>query len=145
MSHDRTPAGRPAAMSAHIISLSDDGYIRLTHDALLGVSLAHLISGVDDECSETIGRGVGVSPICGYTEWISTSSPVLSLGWDWQLVGACGEVRCAKLCAPRSNVMLIDAHGHDLGAAETAGLLGRVVDALAWQPEVMADITTRYA
>lgn len=145
MSHDPTAAGRPATTSAHIISLSDDSYVRLTHGALLGVSLAHLISGVDDECPDSIGRGMDVSPIRGYTEWVSTLTPVLSVGWDWRMNGSSGRVRCERLATPRSNVMLIDDQGRDLGAARTAELLGAVVDALGWQAEVIADITSRYS
>lgn len=145
MSLDRTDPEPAAAIRAAIISLSDDSYVRLSYQMLLETPLVHLISGMDEEGADAGWCGCGVPPIGGYTEWTSRTTPVLSVGWDWQLGAARGEVRCVRLNAPRSNVMLIDAQGRDLGAARTATLLASVVDGRAWQPEVLASITTRYA
>jgi hypothetical protein len=72
------------ADATSMMKIDNDGYIRLWLGELQSVELVHLLSGLDEaDC---------VDPACtdraeihGYTEWISASEPVVSVGWDWRV------------------------------------------------------------
>lgn len=72
------------------ITLSADGYVRLTLDTLLTIRFSHSISGMYEDMLISAGEGASLSATYGYTEWVSTTKPLLSLGWDWQLGGGGG-------------------------------------------------------
>jgi hypothetical protein len=138
-----TPGSRPTQEPQ--ITLCEDGYVRLTHDTLLAIPLQHLLSGLDEDAPAGACEGASLAPISGYTEWVSTTTPAITLGWDWQLDLAQGRPRYARLGAPRTNVMLVDTHETDLGRAKTAMFLELAIDALPWQEEVSRSIAARYA
>lgn len=127
-----------------MITLSDDGYVRMTVAALRTTPLVHLLSGVDEDASDLPWEGASCRPISGYTEWVSVTTPVITLGWDWRVDVSTGRPHYERLGAPRSNVMLIDGHGQDLGFARTAGLIEAFVDAFCWQEDLHQFIVTRY-
>lgn len=135
-----TPPRSPEPM----ITLSEDGYVRLTLETFLTTPLVHLLSGLDDDNPTLCREGASFACISGYTEWVSTTTPTVTLGWDWQLGIPKGNAIYARLAAPRSNVMLVDAMQQDLGPAKTLALLEAAIDALAWQEEVQTYIATRY-
>ncbi|WKB51106.1 DUF4902 domain-containing protein [Eleftheria terrae] len=99
----------------------------------------HLFSGLDPECLD------GALPLCGgaaagisgYTEWVSCDEPLLSLGWDWRLDHRSGW---PEVAAPgvRSNLMLVDEQGFDLGSALTIDRLNALLKTLDWQAAVAA-------
>lgn len=113
---------------------SDDGFVRLSLDAILGVPLEHYLSGTD---RDPLGRACCGMPttICGYSEWVSRTTPLLSLGWDWHLSGVQGLIGLVRVGLPRSNVMLVDRHGIDYGWQHNLETLGTVVDALPWRDD----------
>lgn len=126
------------------ITISSDGYVRLTFDVLQQVPLTHLISGLDEEDnssfeSETI--------ITGYTEWISSTSPAISIGWDWMFnYSQKNGIYYKKMDSePRSNIMLIDTQQCDIGHAKTAEQLELLIEKLAWQIVVQNYISEQYA
>jgi len=116
-----------------MLALSNDGYIRLTLRQLQAVPLHHLLSGLDEDCSATI---------TGYTEWLSEGSPAITLGWDWCMVG---QARLQRVEDPRSNLMLVDDHGSDLGFDATLTALSAFVDALEWQKTTLSALEERYS
>lgn len=128
-----------------MITLSEDGYIRLTLETLLATPLVHLLSRLDDENTISHQEGASYAHISGYTEWLSTTMPTITLGWDWGLDVSQGQPHYVKLGVPRSNIMLVDALAHDLGSTRTSVLLETVMDALAWQEEIHQYLVTRYA
>ena len=128
-----------------MIALSDDSYIRLTLETFLATQLVHLLSGLDDDKPIIPQEGASLARISGYTEWLSTTTPTLTLGWDWGLDVSQGQPLYVRLGVPRSNIMLVDAMQHDLGPAKTSVLLEAAIDALAWQEEIHQYIITRYA
>lgn len=130
---------------APMITLSDDGYIRLTVGTFLATQLVHLLSGLDDDKPIPPQEGASLAHISGYTEWLSTTTPTITLGWDWELDVSQGQPLYVRLGPPRSNIMLIDAMQHDLGFTKTSVLLEAVIDALAWRVEVHQHLLTRYA
>lgn len=132
--------------SAPMIILSDDGYVRLTWEIFLATPLLHLVSGMDEDSPIHPHEGASLSRISGYTEWVSATTPIITLGWDWVLDGGTqGQAIYMKVEAPRCNVMLIDAMHRDLGSATTLELLGTAIDTHTWREEVHKHIVARYA
>jgi hypothetical protein len=89
--------------------------------------------------------GATRAAISGYTEWLSMTIPALSLGWDWMLGSADRVLRYQRIGEPRSNVMLIDVHGRDLGPRSSAVALALLVDDFNWQDTVASFVRTRYS
>ncbi|GGP27384.1 DUF4902 domain-containing protein [Silvimonas amylolytica] len=127
------------------LGLCEDGYIRLDFNALQHTELIHLVSGLDDDPSGGLKCGTGVAAISGFTEWISTARPVVSIGWDWVIGSRDGRAYYMMVGKPRSNIMLIDDQCRDLGFEATADLLMARLDRLIWQEATNAAITSRYA
>lgn len=122
-------------------AISDDGRIRLHLAELRAVHLLHLISGLDENIPDTISAGALPTTISGYTEWVSDTVPVISIGWDWQMSDSSRPVRVGE---PRSNLALQDAEQLDTACIETAVLLEAFVDTLDWQRVVLHQIVARY-
>jgi hypothetical protein len=128
------------------ITLSHDGYVRLTFDAFQQIALIQLISGLNEDMPAVLQQGASLSEITGYTEWISTTVPAISIGWDWKLQPSLPENNYYERSGdPRSNLMLTDTKQNGLGPVKTAALLGKAVDGFDWQIEVQKFINNRYA
>lgn len=127
------------------ISVSADGYIRLTDESIFGLAYSHLLSGLDEEVTDFAGEGAVSSEISGYTEWVSQTVPVITLGWDWFLACTNGEPHLLRVGKPSSNVMAIDCKGQNLGYDATLNLLCSLVDTMDWQSVVIRHIKQRYA
>lgn len=117
-------------------TLSPDGYVRLTLEQFRTVVLRHLWSGLDPEDSASLYTGAIETHITGYTEWISETTPALSIGWDWQLQGVSGHVHYLRGGTCRTNIMLVDAFYKDYGTVETSRMLQAVIDETDWQMAV---------
>ncbi len=141
----QTDAAKYPCDRAPIITLSEDGYVRLTLKTFLVTPLVHLVSGLDEDSPAPSQEGGSLARISGYTEWVSASTPIITLGWDWWLDVSQGQTVYVRLSAPRSNVMLVDAMQRDLGSAQTSVLLEAAIDEFAWREEVQKQIVTRYA
>jgi hypothetical protein len=124
---------------------SEDGYLRLSQARIRAIPLTHLISGLDADPAGLGAVGATRAAIAGYTEWITLTIPALSLGWDWVLESAERELRYLRVDEPRSNIMLLDRRGRDLGFMPTAMALGLLVDEFNWQDTVAKFVRTRYA
>jgi len=61
------------------ISVSDDGYIRLSGDSIWALVYTHLLSGLD-EGDEYLKEGAICSEISGHTEWVNQTVLVITLG-----------------------------------------------------------------
>lgn len=124
--------------------LHQDGYIRLTQTQLQGISLAHLISGLDEDAPSLVPAGASQTAITGYTEWVSLGSPAIAVGWDWQMNMSNDQVQLERISDPRSNIMLKDDSEVDMGQTKSLSLLGGYIDTLNWQPETFSCIDARY-
>ncbi len=134
------PVGAP-------LVISKDGYLRLTLSAFRALGLRHLLSGLDED-AEYPGRksaGASVASILGFTEWVSDTTPAVSLGWDWRLNTLSGRPRYVRDSEVRSNVMLIEPGLGDLGDAATSATLSAAIDVLAWEAETSHYISNYYA
>jgi hypothetical protein len=142
------PRARRAASGVRVpLAVSPDGYVRLTLTAFHSIALAHLMSELDADIDlpPSTASGACLASIVGYTEWISHTTPAISLGWDWRIATAAGQVRYEREGEVRSNVMLLDAQRRDLGALATGVLLCVAVDILQWERAVDQYISNRYA
>lgn len=124
--------------------LSSDGLIRLTVDQLLSTPLEHLVSGVDLDADGTPMACGTQTSLSGYTEWVSTRDPTISIGWDWRLQTLAEGVRWIRVGLPRSNLMLTQDSGRDTSWHGNLEILGTVVDALAWREILPQVVAARY-
>lgn len=124
--------------------LSPDGYVRLTLEQFQWIPLVHLLSGLDHDKYHSLHEGASQTHISGYTEWISETAPVITLGWDWRLEGASGRTHYLRTGLPRSNIMLVDDQRRDLGPANTTKLLEVAIDKTAWPAVIQRHIMDRY-
>lgn len=127
-----------------MLLVSDDGYIRLTFAELRQIHFLHFASGLDDVDASLIQASAAHSEITGYTEWLSDTTPTITIGWDWVMHFQNGRIRLRRVGEPRSNVMLQDADGRDVGTQQCSLLQEMFVDRLPWEPAVERAIHSRY-
>ncbi|MFZ3088267.1 MAG: DUF4902 domain-containing protein [Methylotenera sp.] len=128
------------------VNLSADGYIRLTLETLSSIPLVHLLSGIDLDNSDIFQEGASLASVSGYTEWVSTTMPVITIGWDWGLDTLQGSPVCRRIETPRSNIMVIDSITlQDLGYIKSLELLETLIANFKWQEEVTRYIALRYS
>ena len=118
-----------------ILKLSDDGFVRMNFTDLMKESLSHLIS-----IKEEIKVSEPFTTIFGYTEWISVTVPIISVGWDWKMSYDDRFVKIVKVGQPRSNVMLLDYMKCDIGLDHTESLMGQKIDTIGWEMLVKQNI-----
>jgi hypothetical protein len=124
--------------------LSLDGLIHLTVEELLSTPMKHLISGVDlDEMDFLKSCGM-MTTISGFTEWASTESSSISIGWDWYVQTTIFGHRLTRVGLPRSNLILTKNAGEDTSWDKNLEILGTVVDALPWREMIPNAISERY-
>ncbi len=128
------------------LTVSLDGYIRMSLSSFMTLPLNHFLSGLDDDIAPHIAEDGTQALICGYTEWLSASAAVVTIGWDWHL-DLTGDRPCyVRAGRPRSNVMLIDeVNGRDLGEDATSILTIIKIDQSDWKNDVRKHISMRYA
>lgn len=119
-------------------------YVYLPVEQLQIVQLVHLISGLDEDHPALAGNGACPTAITGYTEWISTEDPQLTLGWDWEMHGGGRSAALSMVGEPRSNVMLRQAGAVNLGHQRSAALLKEWISGYNWQLGTLQHITARY-
>lgn len=128
-----------------MVTLSQDGYVRMTLAAFENIPLEHFWSGLDDDSVTSHSAFTDICTISGYTEWKSSTQPVISVGWDWRLDVSQGRPRYLLVGSPRSNVMFQNASLRDLGHVRTASLIKSTVDSIPWQKETVKAIRVRYS
>ncbi|NNM82657.1 MAG: DUF4902 domain-containing protein [Burkholderiales bacterium] len=134
----------PNPPSSRIPEVSKDGYIRMTFRELHDLELVHLASGLDEEDHDRGFEAAQHTEITGYTEWITETTPAITIGWDWKLEISGNRPRLIKCDLPRSNIMLISGD-EDSGPEITATLLDIFLDSISWQSKVYEQIGLRYA
>ena len=99
--------------------------------------ICHLFSALDDDAFQDAEQCGRTTVISGYTEWVSHSTPTITIGWDWQLGISPLYSQCRRVGNPRSNIMLQRSDWSDVGWHLTAAILGRAVDQRNWQETVL--------
>jgi hypothetical protein len=136
-----------SSVAASRIGVVPDGYLRVSGARLLRVRLQHLLSGLDEEAPEHALRGLGATAatLAGFTEWVGGQRPAISVGWDWQAGSLQGALDYQRVGPPRSNLMLVDDCGRDLGFEFTAFRVGLWLDQHRWQTVVAGFLSKMYA
>lgn len=121
-----------------------DYYLRVRMEQLQTLRFAHLVSELDhadNECAESCcTEGAALAkPITGLTEWTSDAQPAHSIGWDWVLKGADGQMGVQEHSV-RTNIMLVDAQGVDLGRQQTETALLALIARLNWADQVLGTL-----
>ena len=124
--------------------IASNGLIRLSIEELLSTPITHLVSGVDVEDCPKLGTCGKATTISGYTEWVSTSEPTISIGWDWCIQFTPAGTLWSRVGLPSSNVMLIEEAGHDTGWERSRDILATVIDALPWREQLPQLVAARY-
>ena len=125
-----------ASIPPHV-SISTDGFIRMNEDQLMTYPLQHVVSIIEStqiEESQIVYRG--------FTEWATLKTPALSTGWDWEFIEQNGFATLKRIGLPRSNIMIVDISGTDIGFDVTETLIKRKIDTLFWEQFIYAQINT---
>jgi hypothetical protein len=119
------------------VSISTDGFIRMNENQLMTYPFQHVISIIES-------TKIGDSQIVyyGFTEWATLKTPALSTGWDWEFVEQNGLSTLKRIGRPRSNIMIVDVSGTDIGFDVTETLIKRKIDTLFWEQFIYAQINT---
>ncbi len=113
-----------------------ENYLHLSYVDFLYLEFEHLSSGLYQEDPLDAFCNAKETTITGYTEWVSKSTPQVSLGWDWQLVYVDGKVNFSALGQPFTNLMLDNSQGRALGWDSTLALLQQWLQRFNWQASV---------
>jgi hypothetical protein len=121
-----------------------DYYIRLQEAQLEQIEFAHLATTMERELLEAdpVGRDCK-GCLTGATEWFGAiNRTAVSIGWDWISL----HDLAISILDPlhiRTNVMLIDSLGVDLGDEITAARILAHLAKLGWQRTVRENIATQ--
>ncbi|NUF36831.1 DUF4902 domain-containing protein [Acinetobacter lactucae] len=118
--------------------ISADGFIRMNENQLMNYSLQHVLSIVESTQIED-----SQIAYCGFTEWATLKTPALSTGWDWEFIEENGFASLKRIGIPRSNIMIVDVSGTDIGFEVTESLIEKKIDTLFWEQFIYAQINTR--
>lgn len=119
-----------------ILVISPDGYVRLSIEQLTLLPFVHLGSFPDSEFEEELRAQAISCKVAGFSECRSDTTPTISFGWGWY-VPSHSDLLLLAPDAVRSNVMLIDKYGYDLGNVVTAGMLSAWLRIFNWQSWVV--------
>jgi hypothetical protein len=125
--------------------ISSNGLIRLSIEELLSTPITHLVSGVDAQNGPQADSCGTVTSISGYTEWVSTREPIISIGWDWCIQLTPSGLHWSRVGWPSSNVLLVEGGGCDTDWERSRDILATVIDALPWREQLPQLVAARYA
>jgi hypothetical protein len=119
-----------------------DSYLRLPIARFTDLEFDHLFSECDPLLLDEL-RLQGMSVFAaGISEWKSMGKPEISLGWSWYV-----ESGGRLMLAPepvRTNLMLSDSHGYDMGQSITSDFLRTWLLTFPWQSAVVASVNLRF-
>ncbi|MBD1230327.1 DUF4902 domain-containing protein [Acinetobacter seifertii] len=118
--------------------ISADGFIRMNENQLMNHPLRHILSIV-----ESIQIEDSQIFYYGFTEWATLMTPALSTGWDWVFIEQNGSASLKRIGLPRSNIMIVDVSGTDIGFDVTGSLIEKKIDSLFWEQFIYAQINIR--
>jgi hypothetical protein len=96
----------------------------------------HLTSDLDAGILADLKLQTVPAQLAGFSEWFSDTTPPVSLGWSWFIHSQTKHLLPAPE-AIRSNVMLIDARGYDLGKIASSFLFITWLTMQDWQRSVV--------
>ncbi len=100
-----------------------DTRVRVTTADLERLQLKHIYSEAEDALDN------------GYTEWSAAYTRALTFGWDWNYDRETGAL-VADWPQLRTNLMVTDAAGADLGPEQTSACVAQLAAEVGWQRRV---------
>ncbi|GAA3928407.1 DUF4902 domain-containing protein [Litoribacillus peritrichatus] len=128
-----------------LLTLSQDGYIRVTQSVLKTIALKHLDSGIYDDPVAIHHNQNITCEVTGYTEWISETIPLLSIGWDWKLDYKKQSLAYVMTGNPYSNVIVQDNNFSDLDQYDSLNFLSDLINKIEWSSQISTLITKKYS
>jgi hypothetical protein len=117
----------------------------MTLEDVLVLPFTHLVSGLDEPSDDVVATCGSSTTISGYTEWVASTDPPVTVGWDWVVDAANQGTRWVRVGPPRSNVLLIDSAERPYDWAKNEAVLATVVDAIPWQEQARTAVARRYS
>jgi hypothetical protein len=129
-----------------MIELTDDGLTRLTYSDLKGISFKHIYSELNQDKTAFSSVQDSQTILSGLTEWVSDTTPVLSIGWDWKFDPFKTPPDYKLDGKPYSNIMLIsETERVDIGKSATLEILICYISKLSWPDSVKTYLNGKYA
>lgn len=125
--------------------ISADGHIRLSLQQLANLELHHLYSSLYDEQNLNLSNTSSLTDIQGFTEWVSDTTPSISVGWDWQVHYQTGTTGYSMMGLPFSNLLLKNNQEQDFSIDESMSMLAIWLNSLKWQEKLFEYIQSKYA
>jgi hypothetical protein len=126
-------------MSSDDRPAAHDYYVRLPASHLPWLSLRHLRSEIEERTEPNrspLAPGAQASTLSGYSDWLWDGDPPVNVSWDWEM-DAKGHL-ALNPHSIRTDLMLIDAQGLDLGHSRTLAALLQRVAREPWHEAVLA-------
>jgi len=115
------------------VSVSFDGYVRLTFDAFTRLTFRNKLVWEDSDLMQEFHDEFFPVRRAGYCEWATGEGNAISVGWAW-FAGSDMEMFIAPGHV-NSNVMFVTPKYYDLGATKTSELLRAWLSSHPWRPE----------
>lgn len=111
-----------------------DFYVRSRESNFQRMLLRHVLSELELTGElEPLHNSEGARALmlCGCSEWVTESDPPITAGWDWTVTPS-GDALLNRYSV-RSNLMLVDESGNDLGHVASHAAVVRRIQELGWQ------------
>jgi hypothetical protein len=134
MFHPNSTTAFAPTLPARLPLYSADFQVRLKPAQLSAIAWSHLDTSSDEEHHITQERNGAFG---GLTEWSAAlRGRSLTLGWDWILCDD-GQLMASMVVAPRTNIQVLDDLGYDTDPQTHDASLWAIVNAIAWQSQVL--------
>lgn len=127
-----------------VLSLSDDGIVRIDFNAFKKIPLQHLCTELSNDDIVEKYEGDCSTELAGFTEWCSDTSPCISISWDWRY-SYLTHSPCYIICGDTySNLIFLDQNNKDMSVEQTDKLLKEFLSSFPWQITVKQALDERY-
>lgn len=110
-----------------------DAYVRLSIENLQGLKITHVHSEMEDVLSPDADQAQPM--VQGFTEWSAPGDRAISFGWDWTFEPDKNRL-LARWTTLRTNLMLIDEDGSDLGNDCMRLCVARLMTRVCWEETI---------
>lgn len=125
------------------VSVFREGILQILDTDIFKLGFIHLDSGVYQEQISSKSFKTNKTQITGYTEWLSTMTPTITLSWDWMLCPY-SRPQLQKTGAFYSNLRLLEKNGKPLSEKHTERTLDELINRIEWSQKVDQFITQKY-